>query len=166
MHAAEPVALLYFPATQDTHGPPSGPVDPALQVQAVTVVLGLGELEFAGHAIHVVAIVAPTVVEYVPVAQSVHAAEPLTILYLPATQVVHGVGMLVNNEVISACINTLSYIRISPMCPANPRPVSPLFATVKSLNLGNVCPVDPVPVARCVPSTYNIVDTGFALDSV
>jgi hypothetical protein len=120
----------------------------------------------AAQLAHTAELVAPVALENVLAAQSAQTAEPVALLYLPATQVVHGVGMLVNNEVISVCINTLSYIRISPICPANPRPVSPLFATVKSLNLGNVCPVVPVPVARCVPSTYNIVDTGFALDSV
>ena len=53
------------------------------------------------------------------------------------------------------------YIRISPICPKNPRQASPLFAIVKSLNLGNVCPVVPVPVALGVPSTYNIVNRSF-----
>lgn len=119
-----------------------------------------------GQARQVAISVAAVVAEYVPVTQSVHAALPVAILYFPATQVVHGVGMLVNNAVISDCTNTLSYIRMSPTCPAKPRPVSPLFATVKSLILGNVCPAAPVPVARCVPSIYNIADTGFALDNV
>ncbi len=63
---------------------------PALHVQAVRDELELGELEFAGHSIHVVSVVAPTVVEYVPAAQSVHTALPVAILYLPATQEVHG----------------------------------------------------------------------------
>jgi hypothetical protein len=38
---------------------------------------------------HVVATVAPTVVEYVPAPQSVHAAEPVAILYFPAAHAVH-----------------------------------------------------------------------------
>jgi hypothetical protein len=115
---------------------------------------------------HTAELVAPVTLENVLARQSVHTALPVAILYLPALQAVHGVGMLVNNAVISDCINTLSYIRMSPTCPAKPRPGSPLFVTVKSLILGNVCPAVPVPVARCVPSTYNIADTGFALDSV
>jgi hypothetical protein len=50
VHAALPVLVLYFPATQAAHEPPSGPVKPALHVQAARVVLGLGELELLGHA--------------------------------------------------------------------------------------------------------------------
>ena len=64
VHTALPVVVLYFPATQAVHGPPSGPVYPGLQVQALIVELGLGELELEGHARQVVATVAPTVVEY------------------------------------------------------------------------------------------------------
>ena len=86
VQTALPVAILYFPATQAVHGPdPSGPVDPALHMQAATDVLALGELELLGHARQVAAAVAAVVVEYVPAAQSVHAAEPVAILYLPAT---------------------------------------------------------------------------------
>ncbi len=89
VHAALPLIVLYFPATQAVHGTPSGPVNPALQAQALTAELAVGELEFAGHARHVVAIVAPTDMEYVPDKQSVHAALPLIVLYFPATQEVH-----------------------------------------------------------------------------
>jgi hypothetical protein len=85
-----PVAVLYFPATQAVHGPPSGPVNPGLQVQAVIVELGLGELELEGHARQVVATVAPAVVEYVAAPQLVHATEPVVVLYVPVTQAVHG----------------------------------------------------------------------------
>jgi len=35
LHAASPVATLYFPAAHSTQAPPSDPVDPALQVQSV-----------------------------------------------------------------------------------------------------------------------------------
>ena len=52
-------------------------------------VLPTGEVVLVGHPMHVVAIVAPTVVEYVAAAQSVHTALPVAILYLPATQAVH-----------------------------------------------------------------------------
>ena len=89
VHTALPVAILYFPATHAVHVPPSGPVNPMLQVQEARAELAIGELEFAGHAIHVVATVAPTVVEYVPAPQSVQTALPVAILYLPATQAVH-----------------------------------------------------------------------------
>ena len=89
VHTALPVAILYFPATHAVHGPPIGPVDPALHVQAARTELEIGELEFVGHAMHVVAIVAPTVVEYVPAPQSVQTALPVEILYFPVTHAVH-----------------------------------------------------------------------------
>ncbi len=53
------------------------PVDPALQVQLV------------GQALHVELAEAPTAVEYVPAAQSVHVAFPVNVLYLPATHAMH-----------------------------------------------------------------------------
>jgi len=59
-------------------------------VQAATAELAFGEFEFAGHARHVEASVAPAVVEYVPVKQSVHTALPLIVLYFPATHEAHG----------------------------------------------------------------------------
>jgi hypothetical protein len=90
VHAALPVLILYLPATQALQGPPSGPVNPALQVQAARVVLGLGELELLGHATHVPSTVACELVEYFPAPQSVHAALPVLILYLPATQALQG----------------------------------------------------------------------------
>ena len=88
-HAALPVAVLYLPVMHEVHVPPSGPVKPTLQVQAVRATLEIGELELAGHPRQVVATVAPTVVEYVPAAQSEHAALPVSFLYLPATHAVH-----------------------------------------------------------------------------
>ncbi len=87
VHTALPVAILYLPAAQEVHVSPFGPVKPMLQVQAATAELEIGELEPVGHAIHVVATVAPTVVEYVPPPQSVHAALPVAVLYLPVVHV-------------------------------------------------------------------------------
>jgi hypothetical protein len=52
VHVALPLVVLYFPATQPVHGPPSGPVKPALQIcgiQALTSELPLGEVFPAGH---------------------------------------------------------------------------------------------------------------------
>jgi hypothetical protein len=66
------------------------PYVPALHVQLLADELALGELELAGHARHVVAFVAPVAVEYVPAAQSVHAALPIAVLYFPDTQAAHG----------------------------------------------------------------------------
>jgi hypothetical protein len=64
-------------------------VNPALHVQAAMTELDAAELEFVGHVKHTDDVLAPTVVEYVPTPQSVHAALPLVVLYLPATQVEH-----------------------------------------------------------------------------
>jgi hypothetical protein len=73
VHTADPVDALYFPATQSAHVPPSGPVEPALQVQLVKAGLPSGELVSAdGQATHVKPASAPTVVEYVPAPQFVH----------------------------------------------------------------------------------------------
>jgi hypothetical protein len=55
VHATLPVAVLYLPATQAVHVPPSGPVYPALQeelIQAALDVLAIGEVVPAGHATH------------------------------------------------------------------------------------------------------------------
>jgi hypothetical protein len=63
---------------------------PALHVQLLAAELALGALVPAGQETHVVAVVAPVVVEYVPVPQSTHAALPVTFLCFPATQATHG----------------------------------------------------------------------------
>ena len=89
MHATLPLVVLYLPATHVEQTPPSGPVNPALQVQAAITELDATELEFNGHDTHVAEAVAPTVNEYVPPAQSKQAPDPLTSLYLPATHAEH-----------------------------------------------------------------------------
>ncbi len=58
VHAALPVIFLCFPATQATHGPASGPVEPAPQpadTQELTLELPAAELVPAGHATQPVA---------------------------------------------------------------------------------------------------------------
>jgi hypothetical protein len=69
VHAALPLLVLYFPATHAVHGPPFGPVEPALHVQEETAELASGELELPGHVMHVVETTAPVLVEYVPALQ-------------------------------------------------------------------------------------------------
>ena len=69
MQTALPVAILYLPATQAVHVPPFGPVKPRLQIQAVSDMLVPGELEPAGHAVHVAL---PVVSLYVPATHAVH----------------------------------------------------------------------------------------------
>ena len=86
MHAADPVVTLYFPATHAAHGSPSGPVDPALQVQFAKAPLPGGEFEFDGQRMHVELVDAPTVVEYVPATQCEQVAVPVDSLYCPDTQ--------------------------------------------------------------------------------
>ena len=66
--------------------PPSGPVAPASQRQAVEDILPLAEVECEGHAMHDVA---PPADEYVPASHSKHVsteAAPEWFEYLPATQ--------------------------------------------------------------------------------
>ena len=89
VQTALPVAILYLPATQAVHVPPSGPVYPALHVQAARAVLGLGELELPGHARQADSSVAPVAGEYFPAAQFTHA---LATLYVPAAHNTWHVG--------------------------------------------------------------------------
>jgi hypothetical protein len=86
--AADPANTLYVPATHAAHEPPSGPVDPTLQVQLVTAELRAGELEFDGQLLHVE--LPEAAVEYVPAAQSEQAADPVNVLFFPTTHTVHG----------------------------------------------------------------------------
>ncbi len=54
VHAAEPVAVLYFPNTQAVHVPPLGPVNPGLHKQCVISEAPISVVEeFAGHLVHV-----------------------------------------------------------------------------------------------------------------
>jgi hypothetical protein len=64
-------------------------VKPELQVHAAGTELESGEFELVGHARHVAATVAATVVEYFAAVQSRHRAVPVMILYFPAAQAVH-----------------------------------------------------------------------------
>jgi hypothetical protein len=59
-------------------------VYPALHLQPVEAPLPSSEYEFVGQSPHVFD-AAPTVVEYFPASQFVHAAFPEPVLYLPAT---------------------------------------------------------------------------------
>jgi len=54
MHSELPTIDLYFPALHVTHVPPSGPANPALHLQLVSVVLTLGAWEFEGQVSHFV----------------------------------------------------------------------------------------------------------------
>ena len=89
VHRAVPVMILYFPAAHAVHVP-AGPVYPRLQLQPIVVEQPAHVLpEPVGHARHVAAVVAATVVEYVPTPQEVQATVPVVVLYFPAVQAVH-----------------------------------------------------------------------------
>ena len=65
-----PAVLLYFPASHTAHGPPVGPVYPALQsAHAALDVLPTGEMR--------------------PEEQLVHCADPVVVLYVSAAQGEH-----------------------------------------------------------------------------
>jgi len=52
VHATDPVVVLYLPAAQAEHGPPSAPVCPTLHTQALAAVLCDGDVEKAGQFSH------------------------------------------------------------------------------------------------------------------
>ena len=63
---------LYFPATHSVQVPPSGPDEPALQVQLVTAELPAGDVALIGHALHERADDS----EYLPAEQGIHEVDP------------------------------------------------------------------------------------------
>ena len=71
----DPLDDLYFPATHDRQGPPLGPVDPMLQVQAAKDEAPADEFEFAGQARHI----DDDPVEYVPGPQSMQMSDPVVL---------------------------------------------------------------------------------------
>ena len=85
LHEALPMTPLYVPVAQLVQGPPSGPDEPGVHTQNVNIMLPDTEVERVGHAWQVASDMAPTLVEYDPVPQSLHAALPVTGLYFPAT---------------------------------------------------------------------------------
>ena len=54
VHASGPATPLYVPARHLVQGPPLGPDEPALQVQAAKAKLPAVESELDGHSMHVV----------------------------------------------------------------------------------------------------------------
>jgi hypothetical protein len=66
-------AGLYFPATHSAQVPPSGPDQPASQVQLVTAELPAGDVALVGHALHETA---DDLFEYLPAEQGIHVVDP------------------------------------------------------------------------------------------
>ena len=64
--------------------PPSGPVDPGWHRQKADEELPAGDVERAGHPLHMLLDVAPTSVENFPDPHSLHGAVPGAVLNLPA----------------------------------------------------------------------------------
>lgn len=85
VHTALPVPDFCFPAAQAAHVLPSGPVYPALHVQALMAVLCPRAFAFPGHCKHVVA---PDTSTYLPSVQLVHVVAPVTEIF-PAAHGVH-----------------------------------------------------------------------------
>ena len=59
LHGAEPEAVLYLPATHKSHGPPFGPLEPALHPHAVTTELPANALELSGQLTQTSEVFAP-----------------------------------------------------------------------------------------------------------
>ena len=68
-HTSEPTAALYFPTTHAVHVPPFTPVYPASHWHQTERLLPLGENEFAGQPMQVLAAEALRFVEYLPAPQ-------------------------------------------------------------------------------------------------
>ena len=81
---------MYVPAVQIVQGPPSGPLDPLLHVHLLRAWLPDGDDDREGQLEHVLDVVAPEIVEYVPPAQRVQDAGPGELLYVPAMQISQG----------------------------------------------------------------------------
>jgi hypothetical protein len=85
LQMTDPFDDLYFPATHVMQGPPLGPDDPMLQVQAANDEAPADELELTGQLKHM----DDDPVEYVPAPQSMQMADPVDALYFPETHAVH-----------------------------------------------------------------------------
>ncbi len=93
VHAAEPVAGLYFPAAHAAHVPPLGPVNPRLQTQLVNAVdPDVVENVFTGHATQSPASSLPSVARYLPLVHSEQTLAPKVDEYLPMAHCEHTVS--------------------------------------------------------------------------
>jgi hypothetical protein len=82
--------ILYLPDAQAKHGPPSGPKNPALQMQLVNAEDALGDPLFSGQSKHALLSPAPSNVEYVLTLQFTQVLDAVTFSEcVPATQLMH-----------------------------------------------------------------------------
>ena len=89
VHVVLPFTVLYFPAAQGEHISPSGPVNPALQIQLLRVDDPLRDSVPTGHSKQYMLLLAPSVNEYVLMAQLVQALSvdaPVSTRNFPAGQ--------------------------------------------------------------------------------
>jgi hypothetical protein len=105
VHALLPFEALNLPAAQATHGPPSGPVKPALQIQFMIEPLLSGAAAFTGHILQsglpsgdhmptgharqLSTPLDPTPAAYSPTVQFEQAVRASCVLYLPGLHSAH-----------------------------------------------------------------------------
>ena len=95
VHSPAPELSLYFPASHDTHVPPSGPVVPGLHRQSSRNLEAVDEFELAGQSSHESGAEPPVLGRYLPATQSRHVPStdaPSVSEYLPAPQSRHALG--------------------------------------------------------------------------
>jgi hypothetical protein len=127
VHAVLPFTVLYLPAAQGEHVPPSGPVNPCLQTQLLSADDPLKDSVLFGQGKQYVLLLAPSVNEYVlmgqlvqllsvnaplntrnfPIGQFKHVEALDSVEYLPPTQ-----STQVLAPVISAILPTIQSIQI------------------------------------------------------
>ena len=118
VQTADPVDSLYCPDTQAEQLPPSGPENPASQVQFVKSELPSDELEFDGQSLHVV---------------------PVNVLYCPATHLAHGppsgpVDSALQVQLVKAgCPRVAEYLPVSHSTQAETPTVSEYVPAGQSL---------------------------------
>jgi hypothetical protein len=89
VHVALPVTFLYVPASHAVQAVPSAPVNPAIHVHDVLIVLPTAEKVLAGHGEQVSNVAAVVATEKVFAAHGMHVAAPVADLQVPAPQGLH-----------------------------------------------------------------------------
>lgn len=148
VHTADPVSGLYVPGTQNSHGPPFGPEDPALQVQSAAAVDRAGEFERAVQPTHAEA---PRTSLYVPAGHSLKTVLPARPEYptfamqavievLPAANVELPVG-----HAVAAVIPILfAYVPATAWVQGAPSPSAPKYPILHLQLVTKLLPVDVV----------------------